>query len=42
MDLLVRTVSVVPAGKLAVQFAYPQLTVLPASKTDEVNVPLEM
>src|SRR5438128_5129461 len=34
------TVSDVPAGKLAVQLAVPQVTIRPASKTEEINVPL--
>ena len=35
VELLVRMVIAVPAGRLAVQFTVPQVTLLPASKTDE-------
>ena len=41
VELLVSTVIVVPAGTLAGQAAVPQAQMLPASKTDEVKVPLK-
>src|SRR5206468_10828227 len=41
LPLLVSTRMPVPAGRVAVQVAVPQVELLPESKTIELNVPVE-